>query len=165
MGAWALYGLGTTNENLPGFVTISPPIQFGAQNYGSAFLPAVYQGTRLGAQRADIGDASIGNLHNPDLPGDLQRKQIDLVQAMNRDLLAATANPEVEGVIESYELAFRMQGELPKVMDLKSESPATLAAYGIGARATNDFGKQCLMARRFAEAGVRFIEVCHAGWD
>jgi hypothetical protein len=165
MGAWALYGLGTENENLPGFVTISPPIQFGAVNYGSAFLPAVYQGTRIGAQREDVGDAGIGNLRNPDLPTALQRKQLDLVQAMNRDLLNATQNPEVEGVIESYELAFRMQGELPKVMDLSKETPATLALYGIGTGPSTDFGKQCLMARRFAEAGVRFIEVCHAGWD
>jgi hypothetical protein len=165
MGAWMLYGLGTENENLPGFVTISPPIQFGAVNYGSAFLPAVYQGTRIGAQRADVGDAAIGNLRNPDLPTPLQRKQLDLVQAMNRELLNSTANPEVEGVIESYELAFRMQGELPKVMDLAKESPETLAMYGIGTGPANDFGKQCLMARRFAEAGVRFIEVCHAGWD
>jgi len=165
MGAWALYGLGTANENLPGFVTISPPIQFGAQNYGSAFLPAVYQGTRLGAQRGDVGSASVGNMRNPDLSTDAQRKQIDLVQSMNRDLLASTANPEVEGVIESYELAFRMQAELPKVMDLSKESPATMAAYGVGSGPAGDFGRQCLMARRFAEAGVRFVEVCHAGWD
>jgi len=165
MGAWALYGLGTDNENLPGFVTISPPIQFGAVNYGSGFLPAVYQGTRIGEQREDVGDAGIGNLRNPDLPTALQRKQLDLVQAMNRDLLKATANPEVEGVIESYELAFRMQGELPKVMDLTKESPATLDLYGIGTGPGTDFGKQCLLARRFAEAGVRFIEVCHGGWD
>jgi hypothetical protein len=166
MGAWALYGLGTENENLPGFITISPPIQFGAQNYGSAFLPAVYQGTRLGAQRGDIGEASIGNIRNSDLPPDLQRKQLDLVQAMNRDLLStAGPNPEVEGVIESYELAFRMQSEVPRVMDFSKESPATLAMYGIGDGPTANFGKQCLMARRFAQAGVRFIEVCHAGWD
>jgi Protein of unknown function (DUF1501) len=167
MGAWMLYGLGTENQNLPGFVTISPPLALGgAQTYGSAFLPAVYQGTRIGAQKADAGEMTIGNIRNEDLPTDLQRKQLDLVQAMNRDLLTRTGeNSEVEGVIESYELAFRMQAELPKVMDFNKESPATLAAYGIGDRVTNDFGRQCLMARRFAEAGVRFIEVCHAGWD
>jgi hypothetical protein len=165
MGSWALYGLGTENENLPGFVTVSPPLQFGAVNYGSSFLPAVYQGTRLGAQREEGSAAGIGNLQNPDLPTALQRKQLDLVQAMNRELLHSTGNPEVEGVIESYELAFRMQGELPKVMDLSKESPQTLAMYGIGSGPTNDFGRQCLMARRFAEAGVRFIEVCHGGWD
>jgi hypothetical protein len=161
MGSWTLYGLGTENQNLPGFITISPPIQFGAQNYGSAFLPAVYQGTRLGAQRADVGDAKMENIHNPQLSPEQQRRQIDLVQSMNRDLLSgAGANPEVEGVIESYELAFRMQSEVPKVMDLSKESPETLKLYGSG-----DFAKQCLMARRFAEAGVRYIEVCHAGWD
>ena len=166
MGAWALYGLGTENENLPGFITISPPIQFGAQNYGSAFLPAVYQGTRLGAQKGDVGEASIGNIRNSDLPPALQRQQLDLVQAMNRDLLAsAGSNPEVEGVIESYELAFRMQSELPGVMDFSKESPATLAMYGINDGPSSGFGKQCLMARRFAQAGVRFIEVCHSGWD
>jgi hypothetical protein len=165
MGSWALYGLGTENENLPGFVTVSPPLQFGAVNYGSSFLPAVYQGTRIGAQREEGSAAGIGNLKNPDLPTALQRKQLDLVQAMNRELLQSTANPEVEGVIESYELAFRMQGELPKVMDISKESPQTLAMYGIGSGPTNDFGRQCLMARRFAEAGVRFIEVCHGGWD
>jgi hypothetical protein len=166
MGAWMLYGLGTENQNLPGYITISPPLALGgAQNYGSAFLPAVYQGTRLGAQRGDVGTASIGNLRNDDLPGALQRHQLDLVQSMNREFLAATANPEVEGVIESFELAFRMQSEIPKVMDLSRESPATLQQYGIGAGPTNNFGKQCLMARRFAEAGVRYIEVCHAGWD
>ena len=166
MGAWALYGLGTQNANLPGFITISPPIQFGAQNYGSAFLPAVYQGTRLGAQKGDVGETSIGNIRNADLPPALQRQQLDLVQSMNRDFLSSGgANPEVEGVIESYELAFRMQSELPNVMDFSKESPATLAMYGINEGPTSGFGKQCLMARRFAQAGVRFIEVCHAGWD
>ena len=167
MGAWTLYGLGTENENLPGFVTIAPPVQFGAQNYGSAFLPAIYQGTRLGEQRGDGGTAAaMANLRNSGLSPAAQRQQLDLVQAMNRDLLANKAgNREVEGVIESYELAFRMQSEVPKVMDLSTESAATLKLYGIGEGATNTFGRQCLMARRFAAAGVRYIEVCHAGWD
>ena len=167
MGAWTLYGLGTENENLPGFITISPPLALGgAQNFGAAFLPAVYQGTRLGEQKADLGTASIGNIRNPGLTPAQQRKQLDLVQAMNRELLAdSTANREVEGVIESYELAFRMQTEVPKVMDLSKESAATLKMYGIGEKPMDDFGRQCLMARRFAAAGVRYIEVCHAGWD
>ena len=166
MGSWMLYGLGSENENLPGFITISPPIQFGAQNYGSAFLPAVYQGTRLGAQKGEGGTASIENIRNPDLSPALQRQQLDLVQAMNRDLLAGqSANAEVEGVIESYELAFRMQGEVPRVMDISKESPETLKMYGIGNGVSDGFGRQCLMARRMAEAGVRYIEVCRAGWD
>jgi hypothetical protein len=166
LGAWTLYGLGTENENLPGFVTISPPIQFGAQNYGSAFLPAIYQGTRLGAQKGDIGTATLENIRNPEMKGDAQRRQIDLVQAMNRDFLTGTSgNPEVEGVIQSYELAFKMQTEVPRVMDLSSESKSTLEMYGIGRGQADHFGRQCLMARRLAEAGVRHIEVCHGGWD
>jgi Protein of unknown function (DUF1501) len=165
LGAWTLYGLGTENENLPGFVTIAPPIQFGAQNYGSAFLPAIYQGTRLGAQKDTGSTASIENIRNPDMQGGAQRQQLDLVQAMNRDFLTGTSgNAEVEGVIQSYELAFRMQTEVPRVMDLSSESKATLQMYGIGGR-SDSFGRQCLMARRLAEAGVRHIEVCHGGWD
>ncbi|HZJ13441.1 MAG TPA: DUF1501 domain-containing protein [Chthoniobacteraceae bacterium] len=166
LGAWTLYGLGSENENLPGFVTISPPIQFGSQNYGSAFLPAVYQGTRIGAQRGDdAGSSHVSDMHNPDLPTELQRKQLDLVQAMNRDLLSASPNREIEGVIESFELGFKMQGELPRVLDTSKESPETLKLYGIGAPATDNFGKQCLMARRLSAAGVRFVEVCHGGWD
>jgi hypothetical protein len=166
LGAWTLYGLGSENENLPGFVTISPPIQFGSQNYGSAFLPAVYQGTRIGAQRdSEAGGGQVSDMHNPDLPTELQRKQLDLVQAMNRDLLAASPNREIEGVIESFELGFKMQSALPQVLDIAKESPETLKLYGIGAPATDNFGKQCLMARRLSAAGVRFIEVCHGGWD
>jgi hypothetical protein len=166
LGAWLLYGLGTENQNLPGFITISPPLQFGAQNFGSAFLPAVYQGTRLGGQRENLTNANIDNISNAELNPAQQRRQLDLLQSMNRDLLATTAgHGEVEGVIESFELAFRMQGEVPGVMDFSKESSATLKQYGIGNRVTDDFGRQCLMARRFAEAGVRFIEVCHGGWD
>jgi hypothetical protein len=166
LGAWTLYGLGTENENLPGFVTISPPIQFGAQNYGSAFLPAIYQGTRLGAQKDTNSTASIENIRNPDMQGAAQRQQLDLVQAMNRDFLKGTSgNAAVEGVIQSYELAFRMQTEVPRVMDLSTESKSTLEMYGIGRGQADGFGRQCLMARRLAEAGVRHIEVCHGGWD
>ena len=165
LGSWTLYGLGSENENLPGFVTIAPPIQFGSQNYGSAFLPAVYQGTRIGAQKEEMSTAAVTDIHNPDLPAALQRKQIDLVQAMNRDLLTHGANAEIEGVIQSYELAFKMQTELPRVLDTKNESKSTLEMYGIGGGTSDAFGKQCLMARKLSEAGVRFIEVGHGGWD
>ena len=106
LGSWTLYGLGSENENLPGFVTIAPPIQFGSQNYGSAFLPAVYQGTRIGAQREENSSASMNDIHNPELPSELQRKQLDLVQAMNRDLLGSGSNADIEGVIQSFELGF-----------------------------------------------------------
>ena len=166
MGAWVLYGLGTENENLPGFITLSPPLQFGAQNFGSAFLPAVYQGTRIGALREGNPSASLGNIENRLLTDPQQRRQLDLVQAMNRDFLRTTdGNPEVEGVIESYELAFRMQAQVPELLDLKGESPGTLARYGVGDASTDSFARQCLLARRFAERGVRFIEVNHGGWD
>lgn len=172
MGAWMLYGLGTENQNLPGFITINPPVQFGSQNYGSAFLPAIYQGTRIGAAREKDGDGAAGaaakipNITNSDLPRELQRKQLDLVQAMNRDFLYSTnGDREVEGVIESFELAFRMQSEIPRVMEFTKETPETLKLYGIGERQTDGFARQCLMARRFIEAGVRFVEVCQPGWD
>ena len=167
MGAWVLYGLGAENQNLPGFITIKPPSRLGgAQNYGNAFLPAVYQGTPIVRPGQTLRDAKIANIVNRHLPGDLQRKQIDLLQAMNRELHARnTDSSQIEGVIKSYELAFRMQSAVPKLMDVSGESKATLEAYGIGAGRTDDFGRQCLLARRFAEEGVRFIELTHAGWD
>jgi uncharacterized protein (DUF1501 family) len=165
MGAWVLYGLGTENQNLPGFITIKPPARLGgAQNYGSAFLPAVYQGTKIDNVRA--GDTAIGNIQNPHFEGSLQRKQLDLLQSLNRNLADQyAANSELEGVIESYELAFRMQSAVPELMDLSTESAETMKLYGIGEGRTDEFGRMCLMARRFAEAGVRFIELTHEGWD
>ncbi len=167
IGAWVLYGLGSENENLPGFITLCPPNNNGgASNYGSSFLPAIYQGTQIGQNEQPIADAKVSNLSNPRLSRDAARRQLDYVQTLNRQALERDqVNPAVEGVIESYELAFRMQAELPLVMDLAKESKATQALYGIGTRETDDFGRQCLLARRFAEAGVRFIEICHGGWD
>ncbi len=165
MGAWVLYGLGTESQDLPGFITIKPPARLGgAQNYGSAFLPAVYQGTPIG-QNGRIEASSIENLGNAvDL--ELQRKQLDLLQAMNRSAAARNpSNSQLEGVIESYELGYRMQSAVPAVMNLDDESEQTLRAYGVGEKETDDFARQCLMARRFAEAGVRFIELTHEGWD
>ena len=165
MGAWALYGLGTENQNLPGFITIKPPSRLGgAQNYGSAFLPAVYQGTKIDSVRS--ADGGIGNIRNPQYDSKRQRKQLDLLQNLNRDLADRyRSNKELDGVIESYELAFRMQSAVPELMDLSNETEATQKMYGIGAGFSDEFGKMCLMARRFAEAGVRFIELTHEGWD
>jgi hypothetical protein len=164
MGAWVLYGLGTENQNLPGFITIKPPARLGgAQNYGSSFLPAVYQGTKI--ENVRNGDA-IGNIANPHFAGSVQRKQLDLLQSLNRNLADQyAANSQLEGVIESYELAFRMQSAVPELMDLSTESPETMKLYGIGEGPTDEFGRMCLMARRFAESGVRFIELTHEGWD
>ena len=165
IGSWVLYGLGSENDNLPGFVTISPTTQFGGvQNYGCAFLPAVYQGTPIrDGQGQNVG---VEDIANRGLPREMQRHQLDLVQAFNRH--AAAQNPEnsqIESVIQSYELAFRMQTELPTVMDFAGESAATRKLYGIDEPATDKFGRQCLLARRMVEAGVRYIELMDEDWD
>src|SRR5262245_26507557 len=161
IGSWVVYGLGAENQDLPGFITINPLGLGGAQNYGSAFLPATYQGTPYQTRAG-----KLPNIANPDLTGDAQRKQIDLIQSLNKDYLhKATVDPELEGVIESYEMAFRMQSSVPGILDLKGESEATKKLYGLDKQVTRDFGTQCLLARRLAEAGVRFIEVSHGNWD
>ena len=167
MGAWITYGLGTLNENLPGFVTLSPnPGNGGSANYGSSFLPAIYQGTRIGNGRQPIAQAKISNLAHPQLSRPEQRAQLDFVQQLNK--AAQQRQPEnaaIEGLIESHELAFRMQDALPSVLEIESESDTVKKLYGIGDTTTDDFGRQCLMARRMLEAGVRFVEVNHGGWD
>jgi hypothetical protein len=163
MGAWSLYGLGTENTDLPGYITINQ--QGGPQNNGSAFLPASFQGTRIDASALARG-GGIADIANPRVSAELQRKQLDLLATLNRDRLERDkVNPGLEGVIESYELAFRMESALPRTMDLSQETEATRKSYGIGERATENFGRQCLLARRFAEAGVRFIEIGVGGWD
>ncbi len=163
VGSWVVYGLGTENQNLPGFVTVNPPDNLGgAQNYGSAFLPASYQATRISVG----GGSPVPNIRHPQATPDEQRRQLDLVQAMNQDLLRRLqVDSELEGIIESYELAFRMQTSVPDLIDIRDEPEAVKEMYGVGQKDTDDFGKQCLMARRLAEAGVRFIELTHRGWD
>lgn len=160
MGSWLLYGLGTENQDLPGYITINPPSNFGgAVNYGSAFLPAHFQGTRI----SDAGH--VANL-KAQLPLSLQRRQLDLIQAMNRDLGAAPGTPDaLDGVIESYELAFRMQGKVPELLDISREPQSVREAYGVKPGPAGSFARQCLMARRLSEAGVRFVEICQSGWD
>jgi hypothetical protein len=173
LGAWTLYGLGTVNENLPGFITINPPVA-ASRTYGSAFLPAIYQGTRLGGggagpflRRRGPVVTAMADVQSPLFDRDEQRLQLDLVQDLNRSRLALDGgtSPEIEGAIEAAELAFRMQAEVPDVMDLSGESAATERLYGIGAEPTDAFGRQCLLARRFAEAGVRFVQITHGNWD
>lgn len=178
LGAWTLYGLGSENGNLPGFITLNPPADNGgAQNYGSAFLPAICQGTRLGgSQLPDLyaallkKDVAPGppmkNLKNPAIPRAEQRGQIDLIRRLNeRKLERDGFHPEIEGAIESFELAFRMQMEVPEVLDLRGEPESLLKLYGIG-QGKDQFARQCLLARRLAEAGVRFIEIASPGhWD
>jgi hypothetical protein len=160
MGAWLLYGLGTENQDLPGYITINPSPNFGgAVNYGSAFLPAHFQGTRAG----DTGE--IQNLR-PQTPAAQQRRQLDLIQAMNRDLAATPGAPdEVEGVIQSFELAFRMQHRVPELLDISREPQALREAYGVRPGPQGGFARACLMARRLSEAGVRFVEITQTGWD
>jgi hypothetical protein len=167
MGAWVLYGLGSENQQLPGFITINPVGRVGgAQNYGSAFLPAAYQGTRIGGAGEPLARAGIANIRNARIAADLQRQQIDFLQELNQDRLQRDeVNPPLEGIINSYELAFRMQSAVPRLMDISNETQATLDRYGIGRGPTDNFGRQCLLARRFAEAGVRFIEISFPGWD
>jgi hypothetical protein len=160
MGAWLLYGLGTENQDLPGYITINPPPDVGgATNYGSAFLPAHFQGTRI----SDTG--FVPNL-KADTPPALQRKQLDLIQAMNRDLGSKPGAPaEVESIIQSYELAFQMQGKVPELLDISKEPRNVQEAYGVKPGPEGSFARQCLMARRLSEAGVRFVEICQGGWD
>jgi hypothetical protein len=166
MGAWAVHGLGTENADLPGFISINPLTALGGlRYYSSSFLPAACSATLLGDANRPGAKLTLGDITNPRLQNAAQREQLDLLQAMNRDLLVQTADPRVEGIIDSYELAFRMQGELPRVMDLSGESQETLQLYGADKSPTETFGRQCLLARRFAEAGVRFIEISHLEWD
>jgi hypothetical protein len=179
LGAWTLYGLGTGNDSLPGYIALNPP-PASTQNFGSAFLPAIYQGTQVGKPQLRGGQRFNGNgdseeqlpdLSNSRLSSEQQRRQLKFIQSMNRKQLNAQKSSDetdttgIEGVIESYELAFRMQDTLPEMMDLSKESRATLESYGIGSGETDSFGRQCLLARRFAEAGVRFIELTHGNWD
>jgi hypothetical protein len=169
LGAWVQYGLGTENENLPGFVTICPTLDHGGvQLYGNAFLPAVYQGTALGNANISPSKATFQHVRNASTPPELQRKQLDFLQTLNQEYRRRDEeNSQLEGVVQAYELAFRMQMHAPQVLDLSKESKATLDLYGIGDKITDDFGRECLLARRFAEAGVRFIQVTHNPfkWD
>ncbi|MCA9138738.1 MAG: DUF1501 domain-containing protein [Planctomycetales bacterium] len=161
VGAWVSYGLGSVNENLPAFITISPPRGHGGvQNYGNAFLPAVHQGTAIGAAEVPIAKAKVANLTNPNISLSTQRSQLDLIQSLNHQHLAEINHDQhIEGMIANYELAFRMQSTMPAVMSLDDESKQTLDLYGIGSDQTDNFGRQCLLARKFAEQGVRYIQV------
>ena len=161
VGAWVSYGLGSENENLPAFVTISPPRGHGGvQNYGNAFLPAVHQGTAIGSAEIPIAQAVIPNLVNQKINPTLQRKQLKLIQSLNRRHLRENqADQRIEGLIDNYELAFRMQSTIPQIMDLADESQDTLDLYGVNHKPTDNFARQCLLARKFAERGVRYIQV------
>jgi hypothetical protein len=158
LGSWLLYGLGTENQNLPGFVVISPsqPAQ-GAPLWSSSFLPAAYQGTLVSNLKSPID-----NLQNPRFTPPMQRRQLDALKQLN-DVYQESREEDsrLSARIESFELAFRMQAQAPEAFDVERESAETKKLYGIGEDATDIFGKQCLMARRLAERGVRMVQVYH----
>ena len=166
MGAWVNYGLGSENQNLPGFLTICPTFAHGGvNNWGAAFLPAWTQGTPIGNAAVSSDKALVRHIIPRLAPGE-QRQQLDLLAAMNRDHLAQTGpNQALEGRLNSFELAFRMQMAMPEAQDLSRETEATQHLYGLDDKVTENFGRQCLMARRFAERGVRFIQVTHSDGD
>jgi hypothetical protein len=171
MGSWITYGLGTENQTLPAFVTLSPTMfHGGVNNFSSAFLPAVYQGTALGHAGLPAEQARVEFIQNPEAPLGRQRMQLDLLQDLNRRRLRQTGqDPNLEARIEAFELAFRMQTSVPELQDISGETRATRQLYGLDDELTRDFGYQCLLARRFAERGVRFIQATHQNgtghWD
>ena len=161
VGSWVIYGLGCENQNLPGFITIQPSMgNGGPRNFSNAFLPAVYQGTQIGRAGTPAEQAKIKNLFNKSFDYKSQKSQFDLLRAINLEQNAQSpGETELEAVINSYELAWRMQNNAPEILDFSNEPEHVKSIYGIGEKGTDDFGKQCLMARRLAEAGVRYIQV------
>jgi hypothetical protein len=162
MGSWFSYGLGTENENLPSFITIHPDPD--VRTYGAGFLPAAHQGTPVNLKAGDR--AAIKYLVDDASSPAVQRRRLDLVQNMNRRLLRRVESDHaMEGMIASFELAFRMQAETPALVDLSGETKATRELYGLDHLATDLNGRACLLARRLSEAGVRFVQVTMGGWD
>jgi len=173
MGSWVSYGLGAENENLPAFVSLSPSAgNGGPRNFGNAFLPPVFQGTGIGKAGTPIIESTIRNLTNPKLSPAEQRRNFDFLQELNAEQLKKSpGDAELEAVLASYELAWRMQNNAPDTLDLSKETEATKKLYGIGEGKTDNFGRQCLMARRLVESGVRYIQVTYGdntanpAWD
>jgi len=166
VGSWVSYGLGAESADLPGFVSIGPSATHGGpRNYGPAFLPAAHQATTIGRNGKTAAEAGFAFLE-PQAGLEVQSRQLDLLSEMNREYLDRTQHGPVEGMIHSMELAFRMQAAAPDVIDLADEPESIRSLYGIGEEATDNFGRQCLLARRFAESGVRYIQVSTANvWD
>lgn len=176
MGAWISYGLGSANENLPSFLTIHPLGD--SRLYGSSDLPALHQGTPLRVPQNSM-ESAIADLQNLHSKPAAQRHRLDFLQNLNQRLLdRLRTDSQMEGIIESFELAFRMQMETPEVVDISTETEETLRLYGIGEKSAggpeNGFGggmdidhngRACLMARQLTEAGVRFVQVTIGGWD
>ncbi|HWB07654.1 MAG TPA: DUF1501 domain-containing protein [Pirellulales bacterium] len=158
LGAWVTYGLGTLNQNLPGFIAIGPgPLIEGARQYGASFLPAAFQGTFVSNVKQPMR-----NLENPHLGPGQQRRELDALVRLNE--LHAAQRPEdsrLDARIASFELAYRMQSEAPEAFNLAGETEATNKLYGLDQPATEVFGRQCLLGRRLLERGVRFVQLYH----
>jgi len=171
LGSWVTYGLGTENENLPAFVTICPTLAHGGvNNWGAAFLPADCQGTPIGNASLPAEMASVKHIKNARIGLSLQRRQLDLLRSMNIEHLKhADSNETLDGRLNSFELAYRMQSAMPSIQNLSTETRDMMRLYGIDDPVTENFGRQCLMARRFLENGVRFVQVTHSDsevqWD
>jgi hypothetical protein len=168
LGAWATYGLGTENQNMPAFVVMPDPggwVKGGAPAWSNGYLPATYQGTLLRG-----GDSPILDLNTPKgISAEQQRATVGLINELNRaDLRAGDENSELAARIAAYELAFRMQSHAPEVVDISKETEATRKLYGLDNKRTAEFGLRCLLARRLIESGVRFVQIYCGdtnGWD
>lgn len=172
LGAWLSYGLGTENSDLPGFVTICPTLAHGGvNNWGSAFLPAIYQGTPLGNASMPSDQATVRYIKSASgVSREVQREQLDLLRELHQQKAQHGQGDEVlDSRIASMELAFRMQTEMPLAEDLSQESGGTHELYGLNDPMTANFGRQCLLARRLIERGVRYVQVTHSDafvqWD
>jgi hypothetical protein len=163
MGAWLSYGLGSESGNLPAFVTLAPSMgNGGVRNFGNAFLPAQHQGLAVGMAGQAAEGLAIRNLMDPARGLEAKERQHGLLRALNEEQRRRRpGDAAVEAVIRSHELAWRMQRNVPGLLDLSGETAETLALYGVGDAATDDYGRQCLMARRLCEAGVRFVQVTY----
>lgn len=163
MGSWVTYGLGTENEDLPGFVVlISSGVQpnGGKNSFGSGFLPSVYQGVQCRSQ----GDPVLYSSNPPGMDRSMRRRTLDTLRDLNEKQAAELGHPETLTRISQYELAYRMQASVPEVMDISGESPKTLEAYGAEPGAAS-LANNCLLARRLVESGVRFVQLFDWGWD
>lgn len=165
LGSWLMYGLGTENQNLPGFVQLQPSdTKGGPRNYSNAFLPSVYQGTAIGRANRSVDQMTIDHIRNQQLSSVDAKERFQLTQQLNRAQAdrRAIEDDRLEAVIRSYELAWRMQADAPEILDISRETDETQKMYGIGDKTTDAFGRQCLMARRLSESGVRFVQINYA---
>lgn len=161
IGSWISYGLQSENESMPAFVSIDyPAMHGGVRLYGNAFLPAKHQGTQIRLRTSSEKLPQVRHLDGDLLSTERQREQVDVIQALNRTHLErAGSDPNLEGVISSYELAYRMQRVAPDIMGIESEPQYLKDLYGVDDKWCDGYARQCLLARRMAEAGVRFIQV------